>query len=909
MANTIRGLTVEIGGDTTKLGKALEDVNKQSRNLSSELGQINKLLKMDPGNADLLAQKQEVLAEAVANTSKKLETLKEAEKQVQAQFEKGEASAEQVRELQREIVATEKKLSSYENAAKETADAVEKLGKSGDEAGKKSKSLTQTVADQEAKLKELKARYVDVVAAEGKNSASAKALAKEMGSLSSELKENKTKLSKAEKAADKAAGELDNYADKADKAEKSSDKLGTAAVALGTFLGNLASKAFDGLVSGLQSALEVSHEYATNMGKLNTAFTQNGFTAEQATSAYKELVGVLGETDQSVEAANHLAQLTDNEKDLATWTGDILPGVFATFGDSLPIEGLTEAANETAKVGQVTGPLADALNWAGVSEDDFNESLAACSTEQERQALITETLADLYGDASEAYKETNAEVIRANQANEEWTASMAGIGAAVEPIISDVKLMGASLLSDLVPGVEAVGEAFRSVLSGEDGAAEAFGGALSRLGITLFSKVTELLPTIVQVATSLLTSLVTTLISQLPQLLATGVLLLTTIMDGLTSSIPLITTALVDMIPRLVNVLVMATPQLLEGAIQLFFALVAAIPTISAELSKAAPDLIIGLVKGLISAIPAAIEGILNVGRSILEAFKNLFGIHSPSTVFADIGGNLISGLVNGVKNLPTALWNAITGAVTKVAEWGRNLVSNAKSAASDMLSNVTSTLRNIPSNIASAISGAISNVVTWGSNMLTKAKTAMSNVVTGVTTTLKTLPSKVLSIGKDLVTGLWNGITNKLQWLKDKISSFATSVLSSIKSFFGVNSPSKETAWIGDMLDQGLAEGLLDNIDDPVDAMQKVSTGVLGAADEVDGLALSRELQTSTTATVAGQLADSGILGKLDSILTAIQRGQIITLDGEALVGSTYERYDTKLGQRRVLAARGALA
>ena len=78
MANNIKGLTVEINGDTTKLGKALEDVNKKGRDLSSELGQINKMLKLDPGNTELLAQKQKVLAEAVANTAEKLDTLKKA---------------------------------------------------------------------------------------------------------------------------------------------------------------------------------------------------------------------------------------------------------------------------------------------------------------------------------------------------------------------------------------------------------------------------------------------------------------------------------------------------------------------------------------------------------------------------------------------------------------------------------------------------------------------------------------------------------------------------------------------------------------------------------------------------------------------------------------------------------------
>lgn len=157
-----------------------------------------------------------------------------------------------------------------------------------------------------------------------------------------------------------------------------------------------------------ERVLEVTQEYQTAMGKLDTAFTTNGYSSEAALKTYKELQGILGETDQAVVAANHLAILTDNEADLQTWT-DICTGVFATFGDSLPIEGLTEAANETAKVGQVTGPLADALNWAGVSEDKFNESLAACTDEQERQQLIMDTLNGLYSEASDAYKETNTD--------------------------------------------------------------------------------------------------------------------------------------------------------------------------------------------------------------------------------------------------------------------------------------------------------------------------------------------------------------------------------------------------------------------------------------------------------------------------------------------------------------------
>ena len=201
------------------------------------------------------------------------------------------------------------------------------------------------------------------------------------------------------------------------------------------------------------AAIEGSREYRTEMGKLDTAFVTNSHSSEAAKNTYGELNAVLGDTAQSVEAANHLAVLTDNEKDLQTWT-DICTGVFATFGDSLPIEGLTEAANETAKVGEVTGPLADALNWAGIAEDDFNDKLAKCSNEQERQKLIMDTLNSTYKDASAQYQATNKDVIEANKAQERLTEAFAELGRVGEPILTAIKNKVADMVALAVPKLE-----------------------------------------------------------------------------------------------------------------------------------------------------------------------------------------------------------------------------------------------------------------------------------------------------------------------------------------------------------------------------------------------------------------------------------------------------------------------
>ena len=125
--NKIKGLTVEIGGDTTKLGKALEAVEKKTRDMTSELSEIDRLLKFNPGNTDLLAQKQKVLGGILENTAEKLEKLKQAEAQVQRQFERGEATEEQVRALRREIVQTESKMEKYKQEVKKTEDALNGL--------------------------------------------------------------------------------------------------------------------------------------------------------------------------------------------------------------------------------------------------------------------------------------------------------------------------------------------------------------------------------------------------------------------------------------------------------------------------------------------------------------------------------------------------------------------------------------------------------------------------------------------------------------------------------------------------------------------------------------------------------------------------------------------------------------
>lgn len=200
-----------------------------------------------------------------------------------------------------------------------------------------------------------------------------------------------------------------------------------------------------------------TEKYRQSQAQLASAFEASGGTAAEAKEAYNDLYRVLGDNDAATETATHIAKLTTNQKEQYQWT-TICEGVWATYGKSLPIESLTEAANESANVGKVTGVLADALNWAGVSEDEFNKKLAACNTEAEREKLIRETLSGLYDDAASKYEKNNAAILAQNEAQAKLNEAMAKLGEAATPIITMLTTLGADVLTAITPYIQSFAE-------------------------------------------------------------------------------------------------------------------------------------------------------------------------------------------------------------------------------------------------------------------------------------------------------------------------------------------------------------------------------------------------------------------------------------------------------------------
>lgn len=459
---TIKGITIQIDGNATGLGKTLKEIDKESGRLTGNLKQVNAALKLDPTNTDLLSQKHRILGDAIESTKGRLEALNQAQAEASKSVENYDAWAAAYKPIQTQILETKQRIKDLMVQQQELAD-------SGDTASDVYQAMGQEIESLGSDLKTLK-KQAKAVSDEFGNPISRDEYDKlqreivftngKLKTLSQELDDTEAEMNDLAKDTTKAAKELDDFADAADDAGSGTSGLGSA-VSGGLVKGlGVAGAAVGAVVGGLVAAEEQSKEYRAEMGKLDAAFDSNGHSAETATATYKTLQGVIGETDQSVEAAQQIAMLADSEERAGQWAG-YAAGLVGKFGDALQPETFYESANETIKLGEATGAFTQMLEGCGMNVEQFNEDLAACTTEQEKQALMLQVTDEALGAAADSYRQTNAETIRANEANEAWNESLAAVGSSIGPIITDIKLMGAEIVGGLAPaikkGADAVG--------------------------------------------------------------------------------------------------------------------------------------------------------------------------------------------------------------------------------------------------------------------------------------------------------------------------------------------------------------------------------------------------------------------------------------------------------------------
>lgn len=340
----------------------------------------------------------------------------------------------------------------------------------------KHKVLQSTVEQQREKVRALERAVDDATAAYGENDKrtdgyrqSLNRAKAELISLDRELQDNERYLDEAAKSADGCAESIDEYGKAVKDADSNKDPLGNILGSLGNLKGMLAGGAVVGGIKAVGDAIlgvvEDTAEYRKIMGTLEISSERAGYSAQQTADIYRTLQGVLGDTQTAATTTANLQAIGLAQEDLVTVTNAAI-GAWATYGDSIPIDGLSESINETIQAGKVTGTFADVLNWAGTSEDDFNAKLEAANGTTERANIVLQELKSQGLDqAGKAWQDANEDVVALNEATERWDSAMAQLGETLTPAAAAIKNFGADAILWLADQIQTVFDWWNSLVS------------------------------------------------------------------------------------------------------------------------------------------------------------------------------------------------------------------------------------------------------------------------------------------------------------------------------------------------------------------------------------------------------------------------------------------------------------
>lgn len=647
--------------------------------------------------------------------------------------------------------------------------------------------------------------------------------------------------------AKKAIDEITTKAKNSDKEINTAfQKIGGAAKTIATGIG-IAGVAMGG---AFVAAVEGTREYRQQMGLLDSAFQTSGHSSEVAKQTYSELNAVLGDTGQAVEASQHLALIADDEKELSELT-HTLTGVYATFGESLPLEGLAEGINHTASLGEVQGSLADALEWSGITVEDFNEQLAKCATEEERQDLIMKTLNSTYKEAADQYKATNGEIMASRQAQERLSDAMAEVGRVGEPVMAAITNAVASLAEKAVPVIEDMVNGFRDAVTW-----------IQKNQDTVQTWIGVIIGATVTVGTFLL------------------ILNWSKIMTAAANAVKVVRLAILGM-----NAAMLANPI----------------------------GLIVALIAGLVAAFIYLwnnVEGFRKFWKSAWNTIKSLASSAGKAIKKALVDAwNGVKKAWSAVTGFFRGIWNGIKSAFSATKSWFTNLFRNAWNGVKGAWNGAKSFF----SGIWSKIKGVFGSVGSWFRGKFQSAWTSIKSVFSGwgsffggLWTKIK---SKFGSIGTSLGTAMGNAVKNGLNRVISTVQGAINKGIGLINSAIrlanklpGINVGTVPTISLPRLAKGGVLEkgqvGLLEGSGaEAVVPLERNHAWLSKVAEDLN------ELQKTNQ-----PVQDTRVLARLERIIELLENllGLNIYLDSGVLVGELAPAMDARLGKVYTNMSRG---
>ena len=427
-------------------------------------------------------------------------------------------------------------------------------------------------------------------------------------------------------------------------------------------------------------------------------------------------------------------------------------------------------------------------------------------------------------------------------------------------------------------------DAFKTVVANITPVIENIVAALPTALDALLTAVGELLPTLLEAVTELFSQVLETLLSLLPQLIPAAVSALMTIVNTLIENLPLLIEAAVQLVSTLVTGIADALPTLIPAAVQAIVTIVQGLVDSLPMLLDAALQLITGLAQGLLDALPvliAALPEIINgIITFLLDSIPQIIetGIQLLTSLVTALP-DIIMAIVEAIPKIIDGIITAVLNAIPQIIQAGIDLLISLIQALPQIITTIVQAIPQIISGIVNALVGNIDKIIMAGVQLfvalienlptiIVEIVKAVPQIIAGIVKAFGSLMYKIVEIGGNIVKGLWSGIQQLASWLWNKVSGWISSIWDGICDFFGIHSPSKEMAWVGEMLVKGLSGSIEDNGDEAVKAAE-------GMAEDINGVMgdLAHDMQTAlpTDFDLSGSVrtAVDGAVGKAASAFT----------------------------------------
>ncbi len=818
MARTIK-TTLELGGESA-YKKGLQSIDRALKAMSSELKEATAKFSENSASLKNVSGVSNAYKNQVEQQKIKVDSLKGAvesstksyndalAKYEQMAKEHGENSVEALKAAD-SLAKAEKSMDDFKNKLSSAEKYLDSSKKAMEEFTKQNKNvlaLAQTTdklkskiaefADKSDNVKKISAAFKDVQDA-------AKKISDKLTPVKNALEKVKTGTNSVkgafELAAKKAAAIKEklqpainvckNVAKAAAKITFKTAETGAKAVTTSVKAAAKALTAYTTAATGLATAtfasIESTREYRNDLAKLEQGAKTSGNSFSEMKKELVNLTALTGESDSSIEALSNLMSAGFSDTQIKSAV-ESLSGAVIKFPDTLKIESLADSLQETIATGAGTGQFAELIERSGASLDDFNNGLANCSGEAERQQYALQWLAE------SGLAQVNAEYEKSHKALLDYEKAEQAVNEANSKIAQSAMPIAASFKK----GYAGVLAAFADVLTGADKTGAEFNAKISVFLSNIAGMAVQYLPVLLTAVNTIIQSVVT----NLPMLLET-------ILPPLISGFNLLITGLIDALPEFL-------PVLLDSFVMLFSSLIDSVNLVIEQLMPLLPDIITQISTALIENLPVLLDGALQLFLGLIQSLNQV--IEQLMPMLPELITNLCDTLINNIPAIISAGFDLLIGLIQGITECIPTLVQKIP----EIVDSIVGAFSN---NIGELITAGINLIIALASGLpqaIPQVVMAIPQIITAIINAL--MEQDWLQVGIDIIKGLANGLIDGVNIIWDKIKEMASSLLSSIKSALGIHSPSKLFRdKVGIFLAQGVGVGFVDEMDKVTKDMQ----------------------------------------------------------------------------------------